>query len=355
MNVSVLIARLLHDDAALHQRLGDGEAADRVAAQRDRGLDQVAARDVRVVAADPGRVVEVLQPREPRAQQALELLGALDAGAERLAAGRGERADRGVGRGEQVVARAGGDVLAERLLHQLGVDAPLAPVDQAGLLQAAGQLVRGLDGDVGAGVHRRGRQLGVEVQVPAPGLVDEEHRLRRRVVDGGGDRVRVRAQPLVRGRGVDDGERLRVAAQPVEHLVDARRQHRLELRVVGRGQEAEVEPERLDRVDRRVVAVARDEDQGVRPLEREHAQHDEVGAARAVDGEHRPVGVLGLRGEALGLPEHARVVDERPEEARRDGDVGGVEVLDPLLVDEGRGRAPAVVVAHLLVEDAHDR
>jgi hypothetical protein len=71
-------------------------------------------------------------------------------------------------------------------------------VDQPGLLQPAGELVGRLDGDVGAHVDGRRRQLGMEVQVPAPGLVDEQHRVVGGVVDGGGDRVRVRAQALVR-------------------------------------------------------------------------------------------------------------------------------------------------------------
>ena len=51
----------------------------------------------------------------------------------------------------------------------------------------------------------------------------------------------------------------------------------------------------------------------------------------------------------------AGVVDERAEEAGRDRHVGGVEVLDALLVLEDRRRAPAVVAADVLVEDADDR
>jgi hypothetical protein len=64
-----------------------------------------------------------------------------------------------------------------------------------------------------------------------------------------------------------------------------------------------------------------------------------------VHGEHRAVGALSRGREALGLLEDARVIDERAEEARRDRDVGGVEVLDALLVGEDRRRAPAVVPA----------
>ena len=235
-------------------------------------------------------------------QQRLERLRAADADAERVAAGRGERAHRRVGAREQVVARRRGDVLAERLLHQLGVDARLAPVDQPGLLEPAGELVRRLDRDVGAAVHRRGRQLGMEVQVPAPRLVDEQDRVARRRVDRVGDRAGVRAQPLVGRRGVDHRERLGVARQPAEHLLDRRRQHRLELRVVGRGEEAEVQPVALDRVDRRVVAVAGDEHERVGALERQHPQHDEVRARRAVDGEHRPVRALRRGGERSASP-----------------------------------------------------
>ena len=65
--------------------------------------------------------------------------------------------------------------------------------------------------------------------------------------------------------------------------------------------------------------------------------------------------VLRLGGEALGLLEDPGVVDERAEEARGDRHVGGVEVLDPLLVGEDRRRAPPVVTADVLVEDADDR
>ena len=65
-----------------------------------------------------------------------------------------------------MVAGRGGDVLAVGLLHQLGVHAALAPVDQPGLLQPAGQLVGGLDADVGAGGHRARRQLGWKCRCP---------------------------------------------------------------------------------------------------------------------------------------------------------------------------------------------
>ena len=46
----------------------------------------------------------------------------------------------------------------------------------------------------------------------------------------------------------------------VATLLDAGRQDRFEARVVGRGQEAEVQAERLQRVDDRVVDVARHQD-----------------------------------------------------------------------------------------------
>ena len=195
----------------------------------------------------------------------------------------------------------------------------------------------------------------MEVQVPAPGLVDDHHRLLRHAVDGFGDRLRVRGKPLIGRAGVEDRERLGVAAHTLEHRLGARRQQRLEARLVRGRQEAEVERERLQRVDDGVVDVASDEDQRVRALERERAEHDEVRPARAVHREHRAVGALGVGGEALRLTEDPGVVDEGAEEAGRDRHVGRVEVVHALLLLEDRGRTPAVVAADVAVEDADDR
>ena len=88
---------------------------------------------------------------------------------------------------------------------------------------------------------------------------------------------------------------------------------------------------------------------------RQHAQHDPVRARRAVHGEHRAVGALGgaaKRSASPKTPVWSTSVPKKPAEIEH---VGGVEVLDPLLVGEDRRRAPAVVAAHVLVEDAHDR
>jgi hypothetical protein len=142
-------------------------------------------------------------------------------------------------------------------------------VDQARLLQAAGELVRRLNADVGARAHCALGQVGMEAQVPAPRLVDDDHRVVRRSVHGADDRARVGREALI-GRGrVEDGERLRISREGIEHAIGARRQHGLEARLVGRGQEAEVQPEGLDRVDDRVVDVARHEHERVAALEGE--------------------------------------------------------------------------------------
>jgi hypothetical protein len=71
--------------------------------------------------------------------------------------------------------------------------------------------------------------------------------------------------------------------------------------------------------------------------------------------EHCAIGALGLRREALGRTEDAGVVDEGSEEAGRDRNVRGVEVVDAFLLGEDRRRAPSVEAADVLVEHADDR
>jgi hypothetical protein len=73
----------------------------------------------------------------------------------------------------------------------------------------------------------------------------------------------------------------------------------------------------LDRVDDRVVDVARHEHERVGALEGQRAQHDPVRAARAVDREHRAIGPCAAAANASAsakIPVWSTSVPKKPAE-----------------------------------------
>ena len=179
---------------------------------------------------------------------------------------------------------------------------PLAAGDDHGSLREAGdELVRAVDGGVGAGRHGVGRQGVAEAQVRAPGLVDDERhaggvRRRRHALEVGADAV------VVGGAREDGGRRRLLGGRDL----DRPRRHterdlplgvHLRLDVVWHGAREH------DAGEQRLVRVARYDQRLVRPSEEERQRMHAAG--RSVDQEPRLVPAVRLGGEPLGLADVA--------------------------------------------------
>ena len=194
---------------------------------------------------------------------------------------RGDQHEVGRGRQEELVDG----------LETVELDAVPLHVQHRRLRHGAEHLVRRVDAHVGAGLHRRQRQRGVEVEVRAPGLVDEQRDVV--LVRDRRDRLEVGRDAVVR-RG-DDVDRLdvglaldrRAHRRRGDRVIHVQRLVDLGLHPDGRGAGHDQAAHRaLVRVARQRQLVAR--------IERGH-HHALVAAGRAVDQEERL-----LRAEALG-------------------------------------------------------
>jgi len=295
----------------------------RVQLERGPRPDDLAAHELQ--AADAvDRPAHPLRPLQRRPEQVVTVLHHLPAPA--VEGGVDQR--RRAGRAQQVLARR----------QDLGVDAVAREVEAGALLDRGPHLVHARHDEVRARVHAPLGQVGVEGQVRAPRLVDDERHAE--LVADGRDARDVRAGAPVGGGDEQHPLGAGVGLQRGPDVVGLRRVRQVALRV-----ELRVHPDRPDAGDDHardhgLVRVAGDQQLLARPGDGDHRALD--GQRAAARGEEGVVRAHGVRHELL-RPGHDALRLAAVVEAVEREDVRGEHLLAQHR-EHARVDAPALLV-----------